>query len=262
MAERARPAISRCPGTCACASRGEEMKTRYLLVILSGVFLMLIAATVFAAVLAETPIDADNPMLQIGIVIVLVFLVMLVLRYFALLWLGYLQHVETQVCEGDACFTPPVTLVIPAYNEGPVIAAAIRSLLELDYPSYEVLVVDDGSTDDTYERAMALEGHYGAATVRVVSKANAGKANALNTGIALARNAFIVCMDGDSRLTPQSLRAAIRHFSDPQVGAVAGNVKVCNRVNLWSKLQALEYIEGLNMARRAQGFVRVVNIIP
>jgi cellulose synthase/poly-beta-1,6-N-acetylglucosamine synthase-like glycosyltransferase len=69
-------------------------------------------------------------------------------------------------------------------------------------------------------------------------------------------------MDGDSRLHPDTLRAAMRHFADPRVGAVAGNVKVVNRDSLWTRLQALEYIEGLNMARRAQGFLRVVNIIP
>ena len=238
------------------------MRGKYLVILLSGVFLLLVVSSVMATVLAETPLDADTTLLRVGIAVVLAFLVLLVLRYFTLLWLGYLQHVESQVCEGGACATPPVTLIVPAYNEGPVIASAIRSLLALDYPSYEILVVDDGSTDDTYARASSLEGYYGAATVRVVSKANAGKANALNTGIALARHAFVVCMDGDSRLAPGTLRAAMRHFSDPKVGAVAGNVKVVNRVNMWSRLQALEYIEGLNMARRAQGFLRVVNIIP
>ena len=96
----------------------------------------------------------------------------------------------------------------------------------------------------------------------MVSKANAGKANALNTGIALARTPFVLCMDGDSRLGAETLCAAMRHFADPRVGAVAGNVKVVNRNNLWTRMQALEYIEGLNMARRAQGFMRVVNIIP
>jgi cellulose synthase/poly-beta-1,6-N-acetylglucosamine synthase-like glycosyltransferase len=54
----------------------------------------------------------------------------------------------------------------------------------------------------------------------------------------------------------------MRHFTDPRVGAVAGNVKVVNRNNVWTRLQALEYIEGLNMPRRAQGFLRVVNIVP
>jgi poly-beta-1,6-N-acetyl-D-glucosamine synthase len=78
----------------------------------------------------------------------------------------------------------------------------------------------------------------------------------------LARTPYVLCMDGDSRLDRGTLRGAMRHFDDPRVGAVAGNVKVVNRNNIWTRLQALEYIEGLNMARRAQGFLRVVNIIP
>jgi cellulose synthase/poly-beta-1,6-N-acetylglucosamine synthase-like glycosyltransferase len=69
-------------------------------------------------------------------------------------------------------------------------------------------------------------------------------------------------MDGDSRLSRDTLRRAMPHFADARIGAVAGNVKVVNRTTLWARLQALEYIEGLNLARRAQGFVRVVNIIP
>jgi cellulose synthase/poly-beta-1,6-N-acetylglucosamine synthase-like glycosyltransferase len=123
-------------------------------------------------------------------------------------------------------------------------------------------VVDDGSSDDTYARASAMEGRYGDVVLRVVSKSNNGKASALNTGISLARHPFVLCMDGDSRLTRDTLKAALRHFREPNVGAVAGNVKVVNRRNMWTRLQALEYIEGLNMARRAQAFARTVNIIP
>jgi len=148
------------------------------------------------------------------------------------------------------------------FNEEAVIAPAIRSLLELRYPELHVIVVDDGSTDRTLERATALEGRYGHSTIRVVGKRNGGKASALNFGIALATTEFILCMDGDSRLHPDTLRFAMRHFIDPRVGAVAGNVKVVNRDNLWTRLQALEYVEGLNTVRRAQGFLRVVNIIP
>jgi cellulose synthase/poly-beta-1,6-N-acetylglucosamine synthase-like glycosyltransferase len=98
--------------------------------------------------------------------------------------------------------------------------------------------------------------------VRVVSKANGGKASALNAGIALARTPYVLCMDGDSRLAPDALRHAMKHFADERVAAVAGNVKVVNRNNVWTRLQALEYIQGLNMPRRAQGFLRVVNIVP
>jgi len=241
------------------------IRGRYFLVLLAGVFLLLVVAAVMSVATATDPLAAESDALRVGIGIVLTFLVLLVLRYFALLWLGYLQHIESEVLpdEYDASgWSPPVTLIVPAYNEAPVIQSAIRSLLDLDYPAYEILVVDDGSTDDTYARASALEGRHGDVAVRVVSKTNGGKAKALNTGIAIARHPFVVCRDGDSRLGRETLSAAMRHFADPKVGAVAGNVKVVNRDTLWTRLQALEDIEGLNMARRAQGFLRVVNIIP
>lgn len=235
---------------------------RYLLLLLSAATVLVVIALAATLLLKFVPIETDSTPLRIGIGVVLTFLILLILRYFALLWLGYLQHVEGKVAPTPDWYSPPVTIIVPAFNEGPVIQSAIRSLLELDYPGYEILVVDDGSTDDTHARATGMEGRYGGATVRVVSKANAGKANALNTGIALARSPFVLCMDGDSRLSRETLRQSVRHFADPRVGAVAGNVKVVNRNNLWTRMQALEYIEGLNMARRAQGFLRVVNIIP
>jgi biofilm PGA synthesis N-glycosyltransferase PgaC len=194
--------------------------------------------------------------------ILLLFLVILIVRYALLLWLGYLHHIESRVSADGESALPPVTIIVPVHNEAVVVESALRSLLELDYPEYDVIVVDDGSTDSTYRIASRLEGRYGRVTVRVVTKANGGKASALNAGIAMARTPLVLCMDGDSRLTRDTLRHAARHFADPRIGAVAGNVKVVNRNNAWTRLQALEYIEGLNMPRRAQGFLRVVNIIP
>lgn len=206
--------------------------------------------------------DRDSPALPIAIAFVLTFLILLIVRYVLLLWLGFLHHMENRASANDRTPEPPVTIIVPVYNEAAVILSALRSLLALRYPSLEIIVVDDGSTDRTLERASSLAGRYGDSTLRVVSKSNGGKASALNTGIALARHEFVLCMDGDSRLDPDTVRAAMRHFVDPRVAAVAGNVKVVNRDGVWTRLQALEYLEGLNMARRAQGFLRVVNIIP
>ena len=201
-------------------------------------------------------------MLPIAIAFVLTFLVVLIVRYVLLVWLGYLQHIENRARDDVPTPLPPVTIIVPVYNEAAVIEPALRSLLELRYPAFHVIVVDDGSSDNTFERASGFAGHYGNATVQVIRKNNGGKASALNAGIALATTEFVLCMDGDSRLHPDSLRFAVRHFSDTRIGAVAGNVKVVNRHNVWTRLQALEYVEGLNTARRAQGFLRVVNIIP
>jgi cellulose synthase/poly-beta-1,6-N-acetylglucosamine synthase-like glycosyltransferase len=200
--------------------------------------------------------------LPIAIAFVLTFLIVLIVRYVLLVWLGYLHHIENRGRADERTPQPPVTIVVPVYNEQSVIEPALRSLLELHYPVFHVVVVDDGSSDGTFERATALAGRYGDSTVRVIRKNNGGKASALNAGIATATTEFVLCMDGDSRLHPDTLRFAMRHFVDPRVGAVAGNVKVVNRHNLWTRLQALEYVEGLNTARRAQGFLRVVNIIP
>src|SRR5687768_1626571 len=230
---------------------------------LASTGLLVAALAVGVALLGDFfDVDPQAVALQVGIAFVLTFLIILILRYVILLWLGYLHHVETDALPVELAGAPPVSVIVPAYNEEAVIESALRSLLELDYPTYEVIVVDDGSTDGTVERAAALAGEFGPATIRVVTRPNGGKASALNAGIALARYDFVLCMDADSRLSPGAIRVAMRHFRDPRVGAVAGNVKVVNRGTMWTALQALEYIEGLNMARRAQGFLRAVNIVP
>jgi biofilm PGA synthesis N-glycosyltransferase PgaC len=238
------------------------MRIRSLIALIAA--LLVVAALAAGLMLAGDYFDVDPQeiALQIGVAFILAFLIILILRYVILLWLGYLHHVETDALPEELAEAPPVTVIVPAYNEEAVIVSALRSLLELDYPTYEVIVVDDGSTDATAARAATLAGDFGRATIRVVTRPNGGKASALNAGIALARHDYILCMDADSRLSRDALRVAMRHFADPRVGAVAGNVKVVNRGTMWTALQALEYIEGLNMARRAQGFLRVVNIVP
>lgn len=202
-------------------------------------------------------------LLRIVLVSLLIFLMILFVRYFSLLWFAYLEHAERNALKPQHNVDlPPITIIVPAYNEGQVIDGALASLVGLDYPQYEVVVVDDGSTDDTLERASIWEGTHGAVDFRVFTKRNGGKATALNTGIALGRYPFVFCMDADSHLEPQTLRRAVRLMEDESVGAVAGNVKVANRGKLITSLQALEYIEGLNMPRRAQGFIAAVNIVP
>ncbi len=189
------------------------------------------------------------------------FMCLLIIRYIVLMWFSFLDQVE-EITKRDTAYLPEVSIIVPAYNEGRVIQASIRSLLEQDYPFYEVLVVDDGSTDDTYIRAGEMEGKHSRVRVRALTKRNGGKASALNLGITASSGELVLCMDADSKLNPDALRRAVRHFVEPEVGAVAGNVKVVNRNNALTRLQALEYVEGLNMVRRAQAFFRSVNIIP
>jgi poly-beta-1,6 N-acetyl-D-glucosamine synthase len=233
-------------------------------------FLLVLSSSVIGAIgilllvwAARAPMEVQSFIVRVSVVTLVLFLAILIARYFTLLWFGYLHHVEWVSSEaGNTVQYPPVSLIVPAYNEGRVIAAAVESLTMMDYPQYEIIVVDDGSRDDTLANASPLAGDYGHCRVRVLTKKNGGKASALNAGLSVAEYPLVLCMDSDSRLEPQTLRVGVAHFADPSVAAVAGNVKVVNRRNLWTRLQALEYIEGLNMARRAQGFMNAVNIVP
>jgi len=200
-----------------------------------------------------------------SIVALVLFLVILLFRYLSLMNMAYLNTTKHTIEEGhDATFLPPISIVVPAYNEGKLLRSTVKSLLEMDYPRYEIILVDDGSTDDTREVAQELVGMYrnGQVEVRLVEKSNGGKATALNAGVQVSSYDFLLNVDGDSQLSTDTLRKTIRHFVDPRLGAIAGNVKVLNRDNVWTTLQALEYVEGLNMARSAQSIVKLVNIIP
>jgi len=238
---------------------GQHSIWRGLAVVIATVILVA-AFVVFALVVGP---GIQLLIVRAVVVTLVIFLILLFVRYFALLWFAYLGHAERNVLGvRDLGELPPVSIVIPAYNEGKVVERALGSLLAIEYPEFEVLVVDDGSKDDTLAIAAAWEGQRGNGEFRVITKPNGGKASALNAGIAHSKHPLVFCMDADSSLEPRTLLQAARHFADPSVGAVAGNVKVENRGTLITRLQALEYIEGLNMPRRAQGFVAAVNIVP
>ncbi len=155
--------------------------------------------------------------------------------------------------------TPLVTVVVPAYNEERAIGKTVNALLQLSYPNKEIIVVDDGSTDRTLEAAKKYAQND---FTRVISKPNGGKWSALNTGIRDAKGEFIVCIDADTLLDPEAIQQLLRHFSDPDVAAVAGNVKVANRQNVLTKLQALEYIVGINLYRRSEANLENVTVVP
>jgi cellulose synthase/poly-beta-1,6-N-acetylglucosamine synthase-like glycosyltransferase len=240
-------------------STGRHSLWRSLIVVFVSVALVI--AFVITALLVGPGIQ--RLIVRAVVVSLIIFLSILFLRYFSLLWFSYLGHAERNVLGvRELRELPPVSIIVPAYNEGRVMERALTSLMRLDYPEYEVLVVDDGSTDDTLAIASQWEGQRGSGLFRVITKPNGGKASALNAGIAHSRHPLIMSMDADSYLEPGTLLAGARRFANPAVGAVAGNVKVENRGKLITRLQALEYIEGLNMPRRAQGFVAAVNIVP
>ena len=152
----------------------------------------------------------------------------------------------------------PCSVIVPAYNEGAVIQSCLKSILSSEYKAFEVIVVDDGSSDNTSELALSI----GDRRLKVVRKANGGKASALNYGIELARAGFIIAIDADTVFRPDTLRQLMRHFQDPKVGAVSGNTRIANRFNLLTKLQSLEYVVGFNLDRRMGDLFDCITVVP
>lgn len=232
--------------------------------IISGV-LSFICIMVIWYTLPFTNLSIGSLIEYATLISLLLFLLILILRYFGLLILAYLW-LNNYTFSKKTPYTPFVSVIVPVYNEGILLKDAIVSLLALDYNNYEIIIINDGSTDNTYDVAKTLVGYqdgvYGRVKVSLISKPNGGKARALNAGISYSKAEIVLCMDGDSQLSKDTIRLAAQHFIDPKIGAVAGNVKVLNRNKLYTDLQALEYIEGLNMARAAQSFLKLVNIIP
>jgi cellulose synthase/poly-beta-1,6-N-acetylglucosamine synthase-like glycosyltransferase/peptidoglycan/xylan/chitin deacetylase (PgdA/CDA1 family)/spore germination protein YaaH len=160
-------------------------------------------------------------------------------------------------------FEPPVAVLVPGYNEEKVIVRTVRSVLKSDYPNMRVIVIDDGSKDRTFEVAReAFAAEIADGRVTVLTKANGGKAEALNFGIEHLDEDFYVGIDADTVIAPDAVSKLVRHFADPEIGAVAGNAKVGNRVNLWTRWQALEYITSQNFERRALDLFGVVTVVP
>jgi biofilm PGA synthesis N-glycosyltransferase PgaC len=157
--------------------------------------------------------------------------------------------------------TPPVTVLIAAYNEEAVIGRTLEQVLSSAYPVEEVLVVDDGSTDGTADvvRAVAAVDP----RVRLVQQRNGGKWSALNRGLDAARSEHVVTLDADTLFTPDTIRHLMARFHSPRVGAVAGVIKVGNvGRNVLTRWQALEYLTQIGVDRAACALLDAVMIVP
>jgi peptidoglycan-N-acetylglucosamine deacetylase len=158
-------------------------------------------------------------------------------------------------------FLPDVTVIVPAYNEEKVIVQTIVSLLASTYRGkLEILVVDDGSRDKTYECARrAFEDE---PRIRIFQTPNRGKPAALNFGLRHTSAPIVVTLDADTIFRTDTIGKLVRHFADGRIGAVAGNAKVGNRVNLLTKWQALEYVTSQNLDRRAFNLLNCITVVP
>ncbi|MDD2266154.1 glycosyltransferase [Sulfuricurvum sp.] len=203
----------------------------------------------------------DNIFIMFAIVIISVFTGLVILRYLTLMFFSIFKvglKTERENVQKNFHTHLRVSIIVPGYNEEVVIGRSIVSLLQQTYPNMEVIVVDDGSKDQTYRVAKRYESE----RVKVVTKPNGGKSRAINTGIEYATGDMVMVVDADSRLNDDAVALMVQYFDNPEIAAVAGSVYVVNQVNAVTRLQALEYIEGLNMVRNGQAFLKLVNIIP
>ena len=168
------------------------------------------------------------------------------------------RHARRYRARAETSFAPPVSIVVPAFDEAVGIERAVRSLAESDYPELEVIVVDDGSSDETASLVEAL----GLPQVQVLRQENAGKPAALNHGISAASHDVIVMVDADTVFEPETLGRLVRELVDPHVGAVSGNTKVGNRKGLLGRWQHIEYVMGFNLDRRLYDVLQCMPTVP
>ena len=154
---------------------------------------------------------------------------------------------------------PLVSIIVPCYNEGPTLANCVHGLMSQTYHHTEIILVDDGSKDNTWNVARQLAGEYDLITLH---KENGGKASALRYGIDRCTGSIVVCIDADSIFVPDTVEQLMRSLEDPNVTAVGGNVRVANRSGVLTACQALDYIIGLNSNGRAYSQLGCMQVIP
>lgn len=159
---------------------------------------------------------------------------------------------------------PKVSIIVPAYNEEVNIVSSLQNLLRQSYPNFDVVFIDDGSKDSTYQKV--IEAFKSNSKLKIFTKENGGKATALNFGISQSDADFVVCIDADTKLEKDAVKHLIARFlnakPEEKIAAVAGNVKVGNRVNWLTRWQAIEYTTSQNFDRLAYANINAITVIP
>jgi cellulose synthase/poly-beta-1,6-N-acetylglucosamine synthase-like glycosyltransferase len=154
---------------------------------------------------------------------------------------------------------PSVSVIVPAYNEGVVVETCVRSIARSRYPDFEIVCVDDGSSDDTYEKLQALAAELPG--VRAFTQRNRGKGAALNRGIDHARGEIIVMVDADGMFGPNTLTEMVRAFTDERVGAVCGDDRTVNLDRVQTRFLAMVNHVGTGLMRRALSAMHCLPIV-
>lgn len=158
-------------------------------------------------------------------------------------------------------FKPRVGVIVPAYNEGLVLEKTVSSLRASTYKNIEIVMIDDGSTDETWGIMQAIVRRYKRG-VRAIHQQNTGKSGALNNAIQQTECEIVICLDADTIFERTAIAHLVKHFKSPDVGAVAGVVKVGNVLSTITRWQALEYTIGIMLERNAQSFLNAITIVP
>jgi cellulose synthase/poly-beta-1,6-N-acetylglucosamine synthase-like glycosyltransferase/peptidoglycan/xylan/chitin deacetylase (PgdA/CDA1 family)/spore germination protein YaaH len=174
------------------------------------------------------------------------------------LWNQRSERENAAVPPPGAPFT--VSVIVPAYNEEKVVVRTVKDILASTYPDLQVIVVDDGSQDRTSD--VLREAYANEPRLTLMRVPNGGKANALNAGLTKAQGEIVVALDADTQFSRDTIARLVRWFSDDKIGAVAGNAKVGNRINMITRWQALEYIVSQNLERRALAALGTLTVIP
>ncbi len=192
-----------------------------------------------------------------------IFYITIILGILKLLFLGFLsarQKRKYPKKKIDSAYAPFVSVLIPCYNEEKVICKTIESVLNSNYKNFEVIVVDDGSSDASYE--LVCSQFRDNPRIKCFRKENGGKAFALNFGLQQATGDIFIAIDADTIFDREAIRLMTRYFSDPLVAAVSGNVKVGNRHKMLTQWQHSEYVTGFNLERRAYSELNCITVVP
>lgn len=160
---------------------------------------------------------------------------------------------------GEPLAQGDLSVIVPCYNEGRVLEACTVSLVGVLPPGAEVVIVDDGSTDDTWEVAQRLAERFDA--VQAIHQKNAGKGAALNTGIAASRGEILMLTDADGIFTRESLTEMLRGIADPRVGAVCGDDRPVNLDRPLTRFLAITAHVGTGFMRRALSAMHALPIV-
>lgn len=153
---------------------------------------------------------------------------------------------------------PPISVLVPCFNEIAQIDDTLQALDQVDYPDFEIIAIDDGSSDGTGGRLGQLAARY--PRLRVVQVAqNQGKSTALNVGALAACHEIVVCIDGDTLIDPLALAWFARRFqNDPGLGGLSGNPRIRNRSSIIGRLQVGEFSGIVGLIKRAQSIYGVL----